>query len=165
MAVTLGAAAIAAGGAYLAARSANNASKHAASISAKSTADALAFEKEQNQYVRSRYEKQDAQEDEARKLYQQYLAANGKGPAPGGNGVAIPNLMQGHGAIAGGGTPTIRDMAPMGAAAGPAPAPALTVADGPVSAASGGDVSTMPTIADTGRWNEWDPYLRQNQPA
>lgn len=169
MAVTLGAAAITAAGVYAASRASSNASKRAASIQAKSTADALAYEKEQNQYVRSRYEKEDAREDEARKLYQQYLAANGRGPAPApaaAGGGAAPTGSAGPagamGSMAAMGLtaqPTIRDMAPGGAA------PALTAADGPVSAASGADVSTMPTIADSGRWNEWEPYLQQNRPA
>lgn len=135
----------------------------------KSNSDALAYQKEQDQYLRSRYELEDQREQEARTGYQQYLASQGKGPAP--SSVRTPNLIQGNGlAVTKSGTvapPTLRDMAPAAPpsmpAAGPvAPPPALTPSD--MAAAGSADVSTMPTIADVGRWNEWDPYLNKNRP-
>jgi hypothetical protein len=148
-------------GGVVSAKANNNATK----AQMKAGSDALAYQKEQDQYLRSRYELEDQREQEARKAYQQYLAANGRGPAPQTSGTPSsmsPVAVAARAAVTQPGysaQPTIRDMAP-----GAPPSP--TVESGPVPvAAQSADVSTMPTIADTSRWSEWEPYLAQNRPA
>jgi hypothetical protein len=160
------AAGIAAGGTVAATKIQSNAANKAARLQRDATRDALDYEREQDQYVRSRYEKEDAREDEARRLYQQYLAANGKGPAPGTTPAATaptnmdPVAVAARAAVSQPGyssrpaQPTLRDMAPA-----PSDGPALTPADMEGRA----PVAAMPTLADTSRWSEWEPYLRQNQ--
>ncbi len=159
------AAGIAAGGTVAATKISSDASKRAANISAHSTDQALAYQKEQDQYVRSRYELQDQREQEARRAYQQYLADHGKGPAP-TNTNSVANaartaVMQpgydSHAAL------TLRDLAPGAAPAPPPPASTVNPGPVPVMASQSADVSTQPTLADVRPWTEWNRYLNQAQ--
>lgn len=152
-AIALGVAAGTAVGGVAAAKAQSSAAKHAADIQAHSTSDALAYQKEQDAYLRSRYEKEDAREDEARRGYQQYLASMGKGPAPArGVDVGLPGGWTGSAPLIGQpAQPTLSDMAP----AGSQPAAKPDVSTMPVS--------TKPTLADLGKWNEWDQYLNPQQ--
>lgn len=155
MAAAAAAAAGVIGAAYLSSR----AQKNAAKSQERSTDKALAYEKEQDQYLRSRYEKEDAREEEARRGYQMYLASQGKGPSPAPDNmnpvaVAARAAVMQPGYSAQPAQPTMRDMAPGAPAPADAPAP---------MAAGHADVSTMPTVADLGQWNKWEPYLQQNR--
>lgn len=167
LAIAIAPAVIGGTAAVVGAKMQSNSAKRAAAAQQHSNDAALDYQKEQDQYLRQRYELEDKREEEARAAYRQYLAANGRGPSPGTPAAAPENTspvaMAARAAVMAPGysaQPSVRDLAPAPASGGaPAPGP---VDPGPSTVA---DVSSMPmpTIADTSRWNEWAPYLTQHQ--
>lgn len=157
------AAGIAAGGTVAATKIQANAANKAARLQKQATDAALADEKEQRQYVRSQYEKEDQREQEARAGYQQYLASMGRGPAPTTSGtptnmspvaVAARNAVMQPGYSAHPAQSvqptTLQDLAVSPVA------PAL-MGPTPDHAGSMADISTGQgrTLEDLSRWNDW----------
>lgn len=151
-------------GGVVSAKANNNATK----AQMKANSDALAYQKDQDAYLRSRYELEDQREQEARRGYQAYLAANGKGPAPTATPATPENMspvavaaraaVSQPGYTANPAQPTIRDLAPSVREGVSVPAAPSRPVEAPM-----GEVSAMPTLADVSQWEKWDPYLAQSR--
>ena len=164
VAIPLGVAALGAASKYGAATSGSRAAREAAAAQERSTSAALDYQK-------GRDTLDDKRKAEAWADYQRRHDAweqRNFGAKSGASAAAPTNMdpvaVAARAAVSPGGrygpdaagpNPTLRDMAP-GAVAPPAPEPA------PAMGAQA-NVSTMPTIADTARWEEWAPYLAQGR--